>query len=52
MQLIESLPDNITWEDLLHEFYVRRSIEAGLADTQTGRVIDVADVRAKWGLSS
>lgn len=52
MKLIESLPDNITWEELLYELYVRSSIEAGIADAQAGSVIDVIEVRAKWGLSS
>jgi hypothetical protein len=52
MKLIESLPDDVTWEDLLYEFNVRRSIEAGIADAQADRVMDVIEVRAKWGLSS
>jgi predicted transcriptional regulator len=52
MRLIESLPDNVTWEDLLYEIYVRKSIEAGIADSQAGRVTDVTEVRAKLGLSS
>jgi hypothetical protein len=52
MRLIETLPDNVTWEDLLYEIYVRKSIEAGIADSQVGRVIDVTEVRAKLGLSS
>jgi hypothetical protein len=51
MKLIESLPDEVTWEDLLYIFYVRRSIDAGVADAQADRVMDVNDIRAKWGLS-
>ena len=51
-RLIESLPENVTWDDLMHEIYVRQSIEAGLADSEAGRVIDVAEVRAKYGLES
>jgi hypothetical protein len=49
-RLIERLPENITWDDLMHEVYVRQSIEAGLADGATGKVTDVAEVRAKFGL--
>ncbi|MDQ2921464.1 MAG: hypothetical protein M3R52_07640 [Acidobacteriota bacterium] len=49
-RLIEKLPDNVTWDDLMHEIYVRQSIETGLADSEAGRVIDVAEVRAKFGL--
>ena len=51
-RLVENLPDDMSWDDLMHEIYVRQSIEAGLADSQAGRVTDVAEVRAKFGLDS
>ena len=51
-RLIEKLPENVTWDDLMHEIYVRQSIEAGLADSQARKVTDVAEVRAKFGLES
>ena len=49
-RLIEKLPDDITWDDLMHEIYVRQAIEAGLADSEAGRVTDVESVREKFGL--
>jgi endonuclease V-like protein UPF0215 family len=52
MRLIEKLPENMTWDDLMYEIYVRQSIEAGLADSEAGRVVDVTEVRAKFGLES
>jgi hypothetical protein len=52
MRLIERLPDDMTWEDLMYEIYVRQSIEAGLADSEAGRVKNVADVRSEFGLDS
>ena len=52
MRLIERLPDDMTWEDLMYEIYVLQSIEAGLADSEAGRVKDVADVRSEFGLDS
>ena len=51
-RLIEKLPENVTWDDLMHEIYVRQSIEAGLSDSEAGKVRDVAEVRAKFGLQS
>ncbi len=51
-RLIDKLPENMTWDDLMHEIYVRQSIEAGLADSATGKATDVAEVRAKFGLGS
>jgi len=50
--LIEKLPDDMTWEDLMHEIYVRQSIEAGLADSEAGRVTDASRVRSNYGLDS
>ncbi len=49
-KLIEKLPDNTTWDDLMREIYVRQAIESGLADSRAGRTTDVEQVRAKFGL--
>ena len=49
-RLIERLPDNATWDDLMHEIYVRQAIEAGLEDSRAGRVSNIEDVRARLGL--
>jgi predicted transcriptional regulator len=51
-RLIEKLPANATWDDLMYEIYVRQAIEAGLADSETGRTLDVKEVRAKFGLAT
>ena len=50
-ELVDKLPENSTWDDLMHEIYVRQAIEAGLADSQAGRTTDVEQVRAEFGLS-
>jgi len=49
-RLIERMPQNATWDDLMHEIYVRESIERGMADSKAGRTKDVREVRAKYGL--
>ena len=49
-RLISNLPDNVTWDDLMHEIYVRQAIETGLEDSEARRVTNVDDVRAKFGL--
>lgn len=51
-RLIDKLSEDISWEDLMHEIYVRQSIEAGLADSEAGKLTDVAEIRAKFGLES
>ena len=49
-RLIDRLPPNATWDDLMREIYVREAIERGLADSKAGRTRDVKEVRAKYGL--
>lgn len=51
-QLLEKLPEDATWDDLMYEIYVRQAIEAGIEDSDAGRTVDVAKVRAKFGLSA
>lgn len=48
--IVDKLPDSATWEDLMHEIYVRQTIEAGLADSLTGRTRDCGKVREHFGL--
>ncbi len=50
-KLVENLPDDVTWDDLMYRIYVRQSIEAGLADSEADRVVDVEEVRRQFGLT-
>lgn len=50
-QLVESLPDNATWDDVMYRVYVRQAIETGLRDAAEGRTIDVSEVRRQFGLT-
>ena len=50
-RLIERLPDDATWDDLMHEIYVRQAIEAGLEDSRADKLTSVEDARARFGLS-
>jgi len=49
-QLVEGLPEDATWEDLIYKIYVREAIEDGLRDADAGRLADTATVRAELGL--
>ena len=49
-KLIERMPDDYTWDDLMHKIYVRQAIESGLADSQAGRTTSVETLRAEFGL--
>jgi hypothetical protein len=50
LRLLDRLPEDITWDELMHEIYVRQSIEAGLADSRAEKVVDVKAVRERFGL--
>jgi hypothetical protein len=49
-RLVDELPDDATWDDLMYTIYVRQSIEAGIRDADAGRVLSVDEVRARFGL--
>lgn len=49
-KLVDQLPANATWDDLMHEIYVREAIEKGLEDSRSGRTKDVKEIREKYGL--
>ena len=36
-RLIDRMPPEATWDDLMREIYIREAIERGLADSKTGR---------------
>jgi predicted transcriptional regulator len=46
-QLVDSLPESATWDDLAYEIYVRQSIDAGVADTDAGRIVEHDDAMAR-----
>jgi hypothetical protein len=49
-RLVDQMPEDSTWDDLIHAIYVREAIEQGLADSKDGRTVDVKEVRAQYGL--
>jgi len=49
-RLLDRLPEDATWDDLMHEIYVRKAIEAGRADSRADRAVPVDEVRGQFGL--
>lgn len=48
---IDSLPDNVTWDDVLYRLYVHKSVEAGLRDIAEGKeMVNTKEVRARFGV--
>jgi len=46
-QLVESLSESATWDDLAYEVYVRQSIELGVADAVAGRLLEHDDAMVR-----
>ena len=47
-ELVDRMPENATWDDLIEEIYVRQVIEQGLSDSKAGRTTAVEDVRRRY----
>jgi hypothetical protein len=50
-RLIDTLPDDATWDDLMDRLYVRQCIEAGIEDADAQRVLEAEEVRRRFGLT-
>ena len=46
-QIIEHLPDQATWNDIMYELYVKQKMEEGLADIEAGRTIPHEALKAE-----
>ena len=51
LRLVEQLPDDATWDDVLYQMYVAQAVETGLKDCRDGRLVPVSDVRRRLGLA-
>lgn len=39
LKIIENLPDQATWDDIMYYLYINRKIEVSLKDIEEGRVL-------------
>ena len=46
-QLIEHLPEQATWDDIMYELYTKQKIEAGLQAADEGRVVSHQEARRR-----
>lgn len=49
-RLIEELPDNVSWDELLYRLDLHAAIERGLTDADAGRTIPQEDVERRFGI--
>jgi predicted transcriptional regulator len=46
-ELIEHLPDQASWNDIMYELYVKQKIEAGLKAVADSRTVPHEDVKRR-----
>lgn len=47
-KLIDKMPDQATWDDIMYEFYVKKKIEIGLKAAEEGRVTSHEEVKRRF----
>lgn len=50
-RLIEEMPDDSSWDDLLYAIYVRQAIEAGMEASAASRTQTLEEVKKRFGLA-
>lgn len=48
MKLIDRLPDEASWDDVIYELYVRKKIEKAVEAANQGRVVPHDEVKNKF----
>lgn len=46
-KMIDRLPDNATWDDIMYELYVKKKIAAGLKAAEEGKVVSHEDAKKR-----
>lgn len=49
-RLVDQLPENASWKDLVYAIHVRLAIEQGLKDSRAGRVKSQEEIERKYGI--
>lgn len=46
-QIIDHLPEQATWDDIMYELYVKQKIEKGLDAAEQGQVVSHKEARCR-----
>ena len=47
-RLIDRLPDEVTWDDIMYEFYVKKKIATGIKAAEEGRIVSHKEVKKRF----
>jgi predicted transcriptional regulator len=48
-KILELIPDDSSFEDILYHIYVREKIERGLKEIEEGRMLDQEEIERRMG---
>ena len=46
-KIIEDLPENATWDDLIYQLYVKKKVETGLKEIENGETLPHDEVKKR-----
>ncbi|HPN31086.1 MAG TPA: hypothetical protein PKY81_09020 [bacterium] len=47
-ELIDKLPGEINWDDIMYEFYVRQKVEDSIKTADSGKIISREEVKKRF----
>jgi predicted transcriptional regulator len=48
VKLIDRLPDEVTWDDIIYEFYVKKKIATGIKAAEEDRIVSHEEVKKRF----
>ncbi|MFH1264840.1 MAG: hypothetical protein ABIK89_03890 [Planctomycetota bacterium] len=48
IKLLDRIPDNATWDDIMYQFYVRKKVESAIESVEAGDVLSHEEVKRKF----
>jgi predicted transcriptional regulator len=46
-KIIDNLPENATWDDLMYQFYVKKRVETGLKEIENDETLPHEEVKKR-----
>ncbi len=47
-KMLDNLPEQVSWDDIMYEIYVRKKIDEGLKAAEEGKVVSHDEVRKRF----
>jgi predicted transcriptional regulator len=46
-RIIDNLPENATWDDLMYQFYIKKRVETGIKEIENGETVSHEEVKKR-----